>query len=123
MSSAFNRAGQIAFLVRDDDASEESPLNADGSALGRAPLLFLQLGKWRTPHIHVESADATAKYWLDPVELARSRGFRARDLTRLRAEIIEHQSQLLEAWMPILADRISAQAMSVAFAGASIRVV
>jgi hypothetical protein len=50
------------------------------------------------PHIHVENADATAKYWLDPVVLARSRGFRARDLTRLRAEIIERRHEFLEAW-------------------------
>lgn len=50
------------------------------------------------PHIHVESGDETAKYWLDPVELARSRGFRARDLTRLRAKIIERRHEFLEAW-------------------------
>ncbi|HEY1780999.1 MAG TPA: DUF4160 domain-containing protein [Roseiarcus sp.] len=50
------------------------------------------------PHIRVENGDATAKYWLDPVTLARSRGFRARDLTRLRAEIIERRSEFLEAW-------------------------
>jgi Domain of unknown function (DUF4160) len=50
------------------------------------------------PHIHVERGDATAKYWLIPVELARSRGFRARDLTRLRAEIIDHRDDFLEAW-------------------------
>jgi Domain of unknown function (DUF4160) len=47
---------------------------------------------------NAESGDATAKYWLDPVALARSRGFRARDLTRLRAEIIERRHEFLEAW-------------------------
>jgi hypothetical protein len=65
---------------------------------GALRFFFYSLENGEPPHIHVESGDATAKYWLDPVELARSRGFRARDLTRLRAEIIEHQSQLLEAW-------------------------
>jgi Domain of unknown function (DUF4160) len=50
------------------------------------------------PHVHVESGDATAKYWLEPVELARSRGFRASELTRLRATIIEHRHEFLEAW-------------------------
>ena len=50
------------------------------------------------PHVHVESGEATAKYWLNPVELARSRGFRARDLTRLRATIIERRHEFLEAW-------------------------
>ena len=59
---------------------------------------FYSLESSEPPHIHVENGDATAKYWLDPVTLARSRGFRARDLTRLRAEIIERRHQFLEAW-------------------------
>ncbi|MBV8795127.1 MAG: DUF4160 domain-containing protein [Hyphomicrobiales bacterium] len=66
--------------------------------MGRAAILFLQPENSEPPHIHVESRDATAKYWLEPVELARSRGFRARELTRLRATIIEHRHELLEAW-------------------------
>ena len=28
------------------------------------------------PHIHVERDDSEAKFWLDPVRLERSRGFR-----------------------------------------------
>ena len=59
---------------------------------------FYSLENSEPPHMHVESADSTPKYWLDPVELARSRGFRARDLTRLRATIIEHRHEFLEAW-------------------------
>jgi hypothetical protein len=59
---------------------------------------FYSLENREPPHIHVERGDATAKYWLDPVVLARSRGFRAQDLTRLRAKIIEHRLEFLEAW-------------------------
>jgi Domain of unknown function (DUF4160) len=59
---------------------------------------FYSLENDEPPHIHVESGEATAKYWLDPVEFARSRGFRARDLTRLRAKVIEHRQEFLEAW-------------------------
>ena len=33
------------------------------------------------PHIHVEDAEKVAKYWLEPVELASSRGFRSHELT------------------------------------------
>jgi Domain of unknown function (DUF4160) len=66
--------------------------------LERLRFFFYGLEDSEPPRIHVESGDATAKYWLDPVELARSRGFRARDLTRLRATIIEHRHEFLEAW-------------------------
>jgi hypothetical protein len=65
---------------------------------GAFRFFFYSLENNEPPHVHVESADATAKLWLDPVELARSRGFRSRDLTRLRASIIEHRHEFLEAW-------------------------
>jgi hypothetical protein len=38
------------------------------------------------------------KYWLDPVSLARSRGFRAHELNRLRALVTEHRVTFMEAW-------------------------
>ena len=50
------------------------------------------------PHIHVEQGGCTAKFWLDPVQLAGSRGFRSRDLNRLRALVIEHRIRFQEAW-------------------------
>jgi hypothetical protein len=65
---------------------------------GGLRFFFYSLENDEPAHIHVERGDATAKYWLDPVELARSRGFRSRDLTRLRADIIEHRHEFLEAW-------------------------
>jgi hypothetical protein len=65
---------------------------------GALRFFFYSLENAEPPHVHVESVDATAKYWLEPVELARSRGFRASELTRLRATIIEHRREFLEAW-------------------------
>jgi hypothetical protein len=35
---------------------------------------------------------------LDPVDLAESHGFRAHELNRLRALVIEHRLNLVEAW-------------------------
>ncbi len=46
------------------------------------------------PHIHVE----VAKYWLEPVQLTSSHGFRSHELTQLRALVIEHRERFLEAW-------------------------
>jgi len=35
------------------------------------------------PHIHIEHGDKVAKYWLSPLELAESEGFRSHELTKL----------------------------------------
>lgn len=35
-------------------------------------------------HIHVERAEKYAKFWLEPIELAESRGFRSQELAALR---------------------------------------
>jgi hypothetical protein len=50
------------------------------------------------PHIHVELDDKLAKYWLEPVELASSRRFRAHELTEVRSLVLRHRVELLEAW-------------------------
>ena len=44
---------------------------------GALRFFFYSLENAEPPHVHVESGDATAKYWLEPVELARSRGFQS----------------------------------------------
>ena len=49
-------------------------------------------------HIHVEHGDHVAKFWLEPVSIAGSRGFRSHELNRLRALVIEHRASFLEAW-------------------------
>jgi hypothetical protein len=50
------------------------------------------------PHIHVEWGDKVAKYWLEPVELASSKGFRAHERTALRPLIEKHRNEFLRAW-------------------------
>jgi Domain of unknown function (DUF4160) len=49
-------------------------------------------------HIHVEHGDKVAKFWLQPVGLAESYGFRAHELNRLRALVIAHRNDFVEAW-------------------------
>jgi hypothetical protein len=48
------------------------------------------------PHIHVESGDNHAKFWLRPVALASSLGYTARELRQLR-ELVEAHRDLFEA--------------------------
>jgi hypothetical protein len=50
------------------------------------------------PHIHVAHGEKLAHYWLDPVQLTRSRRFRAGALTQLHAMVMRHREKLLEAW-------------------------
>jgi hypothetical protein len=50
------------------------------------------------PHVHIEHGDKLAKYWLDPVELAHSKRFRAHELNELRGLVIQNGGRFLEAW-------------------------
>jgi hypothetical protein len=50
------------------------------------------------PHVHVEREDATCKFWLEPIGLARSHSFGARELNAIRRMIAAHRATILEAW-------------------------
>ena len=50
------------------------------------------------PHVHVDRDWLSAKFWLNPVGLARNLGFSARELRQIEKIIREHQTELLEAW-------------------------
>lgn len=49
-------------------------------------------------HIHVDRAEASVKFWLEPVVLARNVGFNAREPTPLLSIVREHRHQFVEAW-------------------------
>ena len=40
----------------------------------------------------------TAKFWLDPIELAEARGFRGSELRELYSTIEEHRDKFIVAW-------------------------
>jgi hypothetical protein len=50
------------------------------------------------PHVHVERDDRVAKFWLDPVRLQRTVGFRAAELGQVERLVKQQQARLLEAW-------------------------
>lgn len=50
------------------------------------------------PHIHVDDGDKSAKFWLDPVGLARNHGFPAHELSRILQIIRVNQSDFRKAW-------------------------
>lgn len=59
---------------------------------------FFSLDRVEPVHIHVEKGDSYAKFWLTPISLARSKGFRQHELTEIR-KIVERKHKLfLEKW-------------------------
>jgi hypothetical protein len=50
------------------------------------------------PHVHIEREANRAKFWLAPVRLQESGGFRRTELNRIATLVSENQQQLLEAW-------------------------
>ena len=50
------------------------------------------------PHIHVGKEGHEAKFWIVPVVLARSRGFREHELSEIERILAEYQHDILESW-------------------------
>jgi hypothetical protein len=48
--------------------------------------------------VHVDRDKASAKFWLQPVSLARNLGFGAHELRAIEKLIAENSSGLLKAW-------------------------
>jgi hypothetical protein len=54
-------------------------------------------------HVHVDRDDATAKFWLAPVSLASSLGFKSHELTTLFRLVQRHEKEFKDAWNSFLA--------------------
>lgn len=50
------------------------------------------------PHVHIDRDDQSAKFWLNPVALARNFGFDPKELRKIERVLTERQEDLLEAW-------------------------
>ena len=49
-------------------------------------------------HIHVARDRFLAKFWIQPVRLQESGGFRGPELRRIDRLVREHEADLMEAW-------------------------
>lgn len=50
-------------------------------------------------HIHVQSADGEAKFWLEPqIELAQSYGLNTTELSRIEQLVREREQEIRDAW-------------------------
>jgi hypothetical protein len=60
---------------------------------------FFYAGERNEPaHIHIERERHKAKFWLDPVRLEQSGGFRSHEIIRIQGLIQKNQRLLLERW-------------------------
>ncbi|MFH1088044.1 MAG: DUF4160 domain-containing protein [Chloroflexota bacterium] len=49
-------------------------------------------------HVHVESDDNYAKFWLEPVRLAKSVGYSARELNEIGKLVVENVGAFKRRW-------------------------
>ncbi len=50
------------------------------------------------PHVHIESDDNYAKFWLDPIDLAKSVGYKVSELREIQELIRDNIRLLKEKW-------------------------
>jgi hypothetical protein len=66
--------------------------------IGPYKLFFYSSEGDEPSHVHVRRDRATAKFWLNPVRLARSRRFSDHELRAIQRTLEENQPRILEAW-------------------------
>jgi Domain of unknown function (DUF4160) len=50
-------------------------------------------------HIHVQSSDGEAKFWIEPeIGLARNYELSAQDLSRVLQLVVDHEQEIRDAW-------------------------
>lgn len=66
--------------------------------IGPYKLFFYSAEGAEAPHVHIRRERATAKFWLEPVRLARSRRFGVHELRAIQKIVEERQEKILEVW-------------------------
>lgn len=61
-------------------------------------MFFYSADQDEPPHVHVERDDSEAKFWLDPVRLESSRGFRRLEIRQIEDLVVDKKDFLLGAW-------------------------
>lgn len=66
---------------------------------------FYQADLDEPPHAHIGKGDKQAKYWIDPIRLARSGRFRDHELNEIERILAKNQASLLRFWQQELGKR------------------
>ena len=65
---------------------------------GPYSFIFFSSDQNEPPHIHVKRGRQIAKFWLDPISLAKNKGVKEHELNQIERLIVKYQRSLLEAW-------------------------
>ncbi len=65
---------------------------------GPYSFVFFSSDRGEPPHIHVKRDRQIAKFWIDPVLLAKNRGFPEHELNTIERLVVDHRQRILEAW-------------------------
>ncbi len=50
------------------------------------------------PHVHVDRDESSAKFWLEPIALARNHGFSAKELGTIVSLLTQSSEECLRQW-------------------------
>lgn len=59
---------------------------------------FYEVDLDEPPHVHVGKEGKEAKFWIDPITLARAGRFREHELGEIERILVENRANLLGAW-------------------------
>ena len=59
---------------------------------------FYQADLNEPPHVHVGKQGKEAKYWVDPIALARAGRFRPHELNEIERILIAYRENIMDAW-------------------------
>jgi hypothetical protein len=57
---------------------------------GPYSFIFFSSDQGEPPHIHVKRDRGVAKFWLNPVSLAKNKGFKERELNQIARLVVKH---------------------------------
>jgi hypothetical protein len=66
--------------------------------VGPYSFVFFSSDQTEPSHIHVKRDRSIAKYWLEPVTLAKNHGFADHELNAIESLVIQHHQLLLDGW-------------------------
>jgi hypothetical protein len=66
--------------------------------IGPYSFVFFSSDQREPAHIHVKRDSQVVKFWLNPIALAKNRGFKDHEINYIMGLVEEHRQFLLEAW-------------------------
>ena len=66
--------------------------------IGPYSFIFFSSDSPEPPHIHVKRDRQIVKFWLEPVSLAKNRGFKEHEINQIAKLVEENRERILEAW-------------------------